>query len=47
VAVDTLFRQAGVLQMDTLGELLDAARLLVEQPVPAGDRVAIVGNAVA
>jgi acyl-CoA synthetase (NDP forming) len=31
--------------MDTLGELLDAARLLTEQPLPAGDRVAIVGNA--
>jgi acyl-CoA synthetase (NDP forming)/GNAT superfamily N-acetyltransferase len=45
VAVDSLFRQAGVLRMDTLGELLDAARLLTEQPLPAGDRVAIVGNA--
>jgi acyl-CoA synthetase (NDP forming)/GNAT superfamily N-acetyltransferase len=45
VAVDTLFRQAGVLRMDTLGELLDAARLLTEQPSPAGDRVGIVGNA--
>src|SRR4029453_1089875 len=45
VWVDTLFRQAGVLRMDTLGELLDAARLLTEQPLPAGDRLAIVGNA--
>ena len=45
VAVNTLFRQAGVLRMDTLGELLDTARLLTEQPLPAGDRVAIVGNA--
>jgi acyl-CoA synthetase (NDP forming)/GNAT superfamily N-acetyltransferase len=45
VAVDTLFRQAGVLRMDTLGELLDAARLLTEQPLPAGDRVGVVGNA--
>jgi acyl-CoA synthetase (NDP forming)/GNAT superfamily N-acetyltransferase len=45
VAVDSLFRQAGVLRMNTLGELLDAARLLTEQPLPAGDRVAIVGNA--
>jgi acyl-CoA synthetase (NDP forming) len=40
-----LFRQAGVLRMDTWGELLDAARLLTEQPLPAGDRVGIVGNA--
>ena len=45
MAVDTLFRQAGVLRMDTLGELLDAARLLTERPLPAGDRVGIVGNA--
>jgi acyl-CoA synthetase (NDP forming)/GNAT superfamily N-acetyltransferase len=45
VAVDTVLRQAGVLRMETLGELLDAARLLTEQPLPAGDRVAIVGNA--
>jgi acyl-CoA synthetase (NDP forming)/GNAT superfamily N-acetyltransferase len=45
VVVDALFRQAGVLRMNTLGELLDAARLLTEQPLPAGDRVAIVGNA--
>ena len=45
VAVDTLFRQAGVLRMDTLGELLDTARLLTQQPLPAGSRIAIVGNA--
>ncbi len=45
LAVDTVFRQAGVLRMDTLGELLDAARLLTQQPLPAGDRIAIVGNA--
>ena len=46
VAVDTLFRQAGVLRMDTLGELLDAARLLTQQPFsPLGLDVAIVGNA--
>ena len=45
LAIDTLFRQSGVLRMDTLGELLDAARLLTEQPLPTGDRVAIVGNA--
>ena len=45
VAVDTLFRQAGVLRMDTLGELSDTARLLTQQPLPAGNRIAIVGNA--
>jgi acyl-CoA synthetase (NDP forming) len=45
IAVDTLFRQAGVLRMDTLGELVDAAWLLTEQPLPAGDRFATAGNA--
>jgi acyl-CoA synthetase (NDP forming)/GNAT superfamily N-acetyltransferase len=45
VTVDTLFTQAGVIRCDTLGELLDTARLLVDQPLPAGNRLAIVGNA--
>jgi acyl-CoA synthetase (NDP forming)/GNAT superfamily N-acetyltransferase len=45
VAVDSLFAQAGVIRTDTLGELLDAARVLVDQPLPAGSRLAIVGNA--
>jgi acyl-CoA synthetase (NDP forming) len=45
VAVDSLFAQAGVVRTDTLGELLDAARMLVDQPLPAGARVGIVGNA--
>jgi acyl-CoA synthetase (NDP forming)/GNAT superfamily N-acetyltransferase len=43
--VDTLFAQAGVIRTDTLGELLDAARVLVDQPLPAGNRLAVVGNA--
>ncbi|MFI7542510.1 GNAT family N-acetyltransferase [Actinoplanes sp. NPDC049599] len=43
--VDALFDQAGVVRTDTLGELLDAARVLTDQPLPAGDRLAIVGNA--
>ncbi|HEU4423710.1 MAG TPA: acetate--CoA ligase family protein, partial [Pilimelia sp.] len=45
VTVDALFAQAGVVRADNLGELLDAARILTEQPLPAGDRVAVVGNA--
>ncbi len=44
VAVDALFRQAGVLRVDTLEELLDTAQLLATQPVPRGSRVVIVGN---
>jgi acyl-CoA synthetase (NDP forming)/GNAT superfamily N-acetyltransferase len=45
VTVDALFAQAGVVRADNLGELLDAARLLTDQTLPAGDRIAIVGNA--
>ena len=45
VAVDTLFAQAGVVRADHLGELIDAARMLTYQPLPAGDRLAVVGNA--
>jgi acyl-CoA synthetase (NDP forming) len=45
VTVDALFAQAGVLRMDTVEELLDAARVLDTQPVPAGGRIAVVGNA--
>jgi acetate---CoA ligase (ADP-forming) len=42
--VDALFRQAGVIRTDTIGELLDTAALLSGQPVPRGRRVAIVTN---
>lgn len=45
VAVDTLFAQAGVVRADDLGELIDAARILTDQPLPAGDRIAVIGNA--
>jgi acyl-CoA synthetase (NDP forming)/GNAT superfamily N-acetyltransferase len=45
VAVDTLFAQAGVVRADHLGELVDAARMLTDQPLPAGNRLAVVGNA--
>jgi acyl-CoA synthetase (NDP forming)/L-amino acid N-acyltransferase YncA len=43
--VDALFAQAGVVRADSLGDLLDAARMLTDQPLPTGDRLAIVGNA--
>jgi acyl-CoA synthetase (NDP forming)/RimJ/RimL family protein N-acetyltransferase len=45
VAVDALFRQAGVIRVDTLSELFDVAQVLADQPLPAGDRVAVVSNA--
>jgi acetyl coenzyme A synthetase (ADP forming)-like protein len=45
VTVDALFEQAGVIRTDTLAELFDAALLLGSQPLPAGNRVAILTNA--
>ncbi|WP_128374894.1 bifunctional GNAT family N-acetyltransferase/acetate--CoA ligase family protein [Streptomyces cavernae] len=43
-AVSALLRQAGVIRVDTITELVDAGLLLARQPLPAGDRVAILGN---
>ena len=43
-AVDAMFRQAGVIQVDTLDDMFDVAQLLAHQPLPAGSRVAVVGN---
>ena len=43
-AVDAMFRQAGVIQVDTLDELFDVAQLVAHQPLPADCRVAVVGN---
>ena len=40
-----MFDQAGVIATRSLGELVDAAALLACQPLPAGNRVAIVANA--
>ena len=44
-AVEALFWQAGVLRARTLEELLDAAVLLSSQPLPRGNRVAVLTNA--
>ena len=46
-AADALFRQAGVVRVDTLDQLLDVAQVFTTQPLPAGRRVAIVGNSAA
>ncbi|HET6562055.1 MAG TPA: GNAT family N-acetyltransferase [Marmoricola sp.] len=43
-AVDAMFRQAGVIQVDTLDEMFDVAQLVAHQPLPRGNRLAIVGN---
>jgi acetyl coenzyme A synthetase (ADP forming)-like protein len=44
VAVDALFHQAGVIRVDTVDELFDVGTLLRYQPLPAGQRVAIITN---
>jgi acyl-CoA synthetase (NDP forming) len=45
IAVDALFRQAGVIRVETIEELFGVGSLLADQPVPGGRRVAIVTNA--
>jgi acetate---CoA ligase (ADP-forming) len=44
-AVEALFWQAGVLRARTLEELLDAAVFFSTQPLPLGNRVAVLTNA--
>jgi acetyltransferase len=44
VAYDTAFRQCGVIRAETMSDLFDLAVAFVSQPVPAGNRVAIVTN---
>src|SRR5512144_2840037 len=43
--VEALFRQAGVIAVDSLGELFDVVAVLAHTPLPVGPRLAIVGNA--
>jgi acetyltransferase len=43
--LEDLFRRAGVLRVDTVGDLVRTADLLATQPVPHGRRVTIVSNA--
>jgi acyl-CoA synthetase (NDP forming)/GNAT superfamily N-acetyltransferase len=43
-ATDALFRQAGVLRVETTQTLFDAAELLERQPLPRGRRVGVVTN---
>ncbi|MFF1763480.1 GNAT family N-acetyltransferase [Streptomyces sp. NPDC058249] len=42
--VSALLRQAGVIRVDTITELVDTGLLLARQPLPLGPRVAILGN---
>lgn len=43
-ALDAMFAQAGVIQVDTLDDMLDCAQILAHQPLPLGPRIAVVGN---
>jgi acyl-CoA synthetase (NDP forming) len=45
VTQEALFGQAGIIAVTGLGELVEVAALLAAQPLPAGERVAIVTNA--
>jgi acyl-CoA synthetase (NDP forming)/RimJ/RimL family protein N-acetyltransferase len=45
VTQEALFGQAGVIAVTGLGELVEAVAMLSGQPLPAGNRVAIVSNA--
>ncbi|MDZ7344642.1 MAG: acetate--CoA ligase family protein, partial [candidate division KSB1 bacterium] len=45
LAFDALFAQCGVIRANTIEEMFDVALGLVNQPLPRGDRVAIVTNA--
>ena len=46
-SVAALFASAGVIRVDTVAQLLDVGTLLAHQPLPEGNRVAVVGNSTA
>jgi acetyl coenzyme A synthetase (ADP forming)-like protein len=45
LATDAIIAQAGAIRVQTVGELFDLAMAFSNQPLPAGNRVAIVTNA--
>ncbi len=45
VAFDAAFRRAGIIRVDSLEGMFDAARALAWQPLPAGRKVAVLTNA--
>ncbi len=42
---DAVFREAGIIRVESIDELFNVAILLANQPLPAGNRLAIVTNA--
>lgn len=47
ISVRALFEASGVIRVETVSGMFDIALLLSTQPLPAGDRVAVVGNSTA
>lgn len=43
-AFGAMLRQAGVIRVENVHQMFDVAQFLVHQPLPQGNRVAIVGN---
>jgi len=43
-ALDAMLRQTGAIRAENIHQLFDIAQLVVHQPLPGGDKVAIVGN---
>ncbi|MFL6164148.1 MAG: GNAT family N-acetyltransferase [Jatrophihabitantaceae bacterium] len=46
-SVQALFEASGIIRTENLAELFDVALLLTSQPLPAGDRVSVVGHSTA
>ncbi|WP_432523593.1 GNAT family N-acetyltransferase [Kineococcus sp. SYSU DK006] len=42
--VDSMLRQAGVIRVENVHQLFDVAQVAVDQPLPQGSRIAVVGN---
>ncbi|GAB2679779.1 bifunctional acetate--CoA ligase family protein/GNAT family N-acetyltransferase [Thalassiella azotivora] len=42
--LDAMLRQAGVIRVENIHQLFDVSQVLVDQPLPAGERVGVVGN---
>jgi len=42
---DAAFKRAGIVRVNTIGELFDCAELMAKQPRPTGSRLAVVTNA--
>lgn len=45
--VEAMFRQSGIIRADSLGELFDVAAILTTQPLPKGNRIALITNSAA